>query len=155
GDTTYASTSATTTITILPPTPTFVVNSVSATYDGQAHGTTGEVFGLNGADLGPATITYSGGTTPVHAGTYTATASFAGNQDYTSASATTTVTITRAASTIVVSPTTVTFTGQTVTVSAEVYGVNGSDLGPAGGHTLDNTDLGPAVITYSNGAGPV
>src|SRR5439155_22618571 len=75
-------------------TPTVVVNPVSVTYDGQAHGTTAEAFGVGGIDLGPAVVSYSGGSAPVSAGSYTATGFFAGTQDYTSATGTAPVIIT-------------------------------------------------------------
>jgi ELWxxDGT repeat protein len=93
----FTSATASVTIDVKPATPTIVIQPVSPTiYDGQAHSTTGEVFGVGGIDLGPATITYSSGTVPVDVGTYTATASFAGNADYTVATASTTLQITPA-----------------------------------------------------------
>ncbi len=63
------------------------VDPVSVTFDGQAHGTTGTVTGVGGAALGAATITYNtaDGQAPVNAGSYVATGSFAGNDNYTAA----------------------------------------------------------------------
>jgi hypothetical protein len=78
----YSVTFVSATGTILQANVTIVVSPVSATYDGSAHGTTGEVFGVGGADLGSASITYSSGGAPVNAGSYTATGSFAGNGNY-------------------------------------------------------------------------
>jgi MBG domain (YGX type) len=77
----------------LQATPTVLVNPVSVTYDSHAHGSTGEVFGVGGVDLGPASIAYSSGSAPVNAGVYLATGSFAGNSNYTAAAGTATITI--------------------------------------------------------------
>ena len=82
------------------------------TYDGNAHGATGFAYGAGGVkdELTPAvTFTYSGtGTTsygptsdaPVNAGTYMATATFAGNTDYSSTQGTAAITINQASLTI-------------------------------------------------------
>jgi hypothetical protein len=48
---------------------------------------------VNNTGLGPATISYSSGTAPVQAGTYTASGSFAGTNDYTSAIGSASITI--------------------------------------------------------------
>jgi RHS repeat-associated protein len=82
GDSTYSGSPGSTSITVGQATPTIVVNLVNVPYDGLPHGTTAEVYGVGTADLGPATIAYSSGTTPVIAGVYDVTASFAGNTDY-------------------------------------------------------------------------
>ena len=143
GNANYTSATGTATISISKALPTLIkVVPVSAVFDGTAHGTTGEVFGVDGVDLGPATITYSSGSAPVNAGDYTATATFAGNVDYAGASATTTISIARATPTIEVAPFTVTYDGQPHGTTAAVFGV-------------DHVDLGPAVIAYSSGTAPV
>ena len=98
GNDTYRPANGTSTIDISQATPTVVVNPAAVVYDGNPHGTTGEAYGVNGVDLGPVVITYNttGGGAPVDAGNYIATGTFAGNQDYFSASGTSTVDISRA-----------------------------------------------------------
>ncbi len=95
GSANYASATGTAPITIGQATATVVVYDVSVTYDGLAHGTTGEAYGVGGIDLGPAAISYNtaDGTAPVDAGSYTATGAFAGDSNYTSATGTATITI--------------------------------------------------------------
>ena len=55
---------------------TILFTPVGGTYNGQGYGARAEVFGVDGVYLGLAAISYSGGSVPVHAGTYTATATF-------------------------------------------------------------------------------
>ena len=78
----YSDASKTVKINVLKATPTVTVLPVSATFNGQAHPTTGTVAGVGGADLGAATISYNtaDGQAPVNAGSYVATGSFAGEQ---------------------------------------------------------------------------
>jgi MBG domain (YGX type)/Galactose oxidase, central domain/Kelch motif len=85
-------------------TPTVTVQPVSVTFDGQAHGTTGTVAGVGGADLGAATISYNtaDGQAPVNAGSYVATGSFAGNDNYTAASVDAVIIVNKASSTTLV-----------------------------------------------------
>jgi hypothetical protein len=78
----YTVATMTVTISVHQATPTIIVQLVNVVYDGQPHGTTAEVYGVGTVDLGPATIVYSSGSTPVNAGVYDVTASFAGNTDY-------------------------------------------------------------------------
>ena len=148
GNTDYAAASVRKTVTIAQATPTIAMSPVSVTFDGTAHAATAEVFGPFNADLGPATVTYSGnGLTPIHAGTYIATATFAGNSDYTPTSATALITINPAPTTIVMNAVTVTYDGQPQGAAAEAYGVVGQD----------QTDLGAASVAYNttSGAAPV
>ena len=81
----YTAASNTATIVIAKATPTVTVLPVSATFNGQAHPTTGTVAGVGGADLGAATISYNtaDGQAPVNAGSYVATGTFAENDNYT------------------------------------------------------------------------
>lgn len=113
-------------------TPTVVVNPVSTTYDRSPHGTTGEAYGVGGVDLGPVVITYDtpDGNAPVDTGTYTATGTFAGNQDYTSATGTATISIGQATPSVTVNPIAVTFDTNAHGTTGEAYGVGGEDLGP-------------------------
>ena len=100
------------------------------TYDGRPHGTTGEVYGVNGEDLGPVAITYNtaDGGPPVDAGTYTATGTFAGNQDYASATGTALIIIDKANASINVKPYHVTYDGNAHTATGTATGVGGADL---------------------------
>ena len=104
GNDNYTEASNTATIVIAKATPTVTVHPVSATFDGQAHGTTGTVAGVGGADLGAATISYNttDGQAPVNAGSYVATGTFAGNDNYTAASGDAPITLNRASSTTLV-----------------------------------------------------
>ena len=78
-----ATASTTITVASASPAPTTIsVIPVTAVYDGQSHGATAEVYGPDNIDLGPATIIYPQGAVPVDAGTYSLTASFAGNSNY-------------------------------------------------------------------------
>jgi hypothetical protein len=132
GNQDYTSATGTATITIGQATPTVVVNSVNTTYDGNAHGTTGEAFGVGGVDLGPVSISYNtpDGSEPVHAGTYTATGTFPGNQDYTTATGTATITIGQATPTLVVNSVSTTYDGGPHGTTGKAFGVGGVDLGP-------------------------
>ena len=98
GNDNYAAASNTATIVIAKATPTVTVLPVSATFDGQAHGTTGTVAGVNGADAGcrDDQLQHADGQAPVNAGSYVATGSFAGNDNYTAASTTAAIVIAKA-----------------------------------------------------------
>ena len=94
----YRSTTATTTVEVTRATPTITVTTPSAVYDGQPHGATGTVTGVRWSVLGPLTFTYDGAAdAPVNAGSYAVVASYAGDANYTAASATATITIGKAA----------------------------------------------------------
>ncbi len=123
-------------------TATVVVTPVNVTYDGQQHGTTAEVFGVGGVDLGPAQVFYSSRIAPVEAGSYKATASFPGNVDYNSATGSASIVIGQATPTVVVTPISVTYDGQSHGATAEAFGIN-------------NVDLGSATVGYSSGTAPV
>src|SRR5439155_1214171 len=94
--------------TINKATPTVSVSWTSYTYDGTPHAATGFAYGVGGVSgvLSPVvTFTYAGtgsttygptATAPTNAGTYQVTASFAGNANYTNASNTASITISRA-----------------------------------------------------------
>ena len=101
---------------------------VSATFDGLAHGTTGTVTGVGGADLGAATITYNtaDGQAPVNAGSYIATGTFAGNDNYAPASNTAAIVIAKATATVSVLPVSATFDGLAHGTTGTVAGVGGA-----------------------------
>src|SRR5262249_37082534 len=108
--------------------PAVVVDPVSATYDGQPHGTTGRVVGVNGVSLGAATITYNtgDGNAPAQAGSYVATGSFAGDTNYAPASGTAPIVIAPASTTTkVVSSAAQSSFGQSVTFTATVTPATG------------------------------
>jgi hypothetical protein len=83
--------------------PTVIVTGGSFAYDEHGHPATGSVTDVNGESFGTPSFTYSltedngnvitSTAPPVDPGYYTVTASFAGNDNYSSASATTTITI--------------------------------------------------------------
>lgn len=95
----YNTVTATTTITVMPATPTIRVTG-GGTYDGLPHAASATVAGFAGAPgpslegVGPALAYYAGPTAsgpalagpPVAVGTYTVVASFPGSADYTGAS---------------------------------------------------------------------
>jgi hypothetical protein len=99
GDVNHTARSVSTTITIQQATPTIVFSTPATfTYDAQPHGITAAVYGLGGASLGSAPVSYAGLTgAPVNAGTYTATATFAGDVNYATRTVSSTVTIRKAA----------------------------------------------------------
>ena len=56
-------------------------------FDGLTHGATGTASGALDPSLSPVTFTYNGdASTPIHGGTYSAIASYAGNTHYAAAS---------------------------------------------------------------------
>ena len=141
GNNDYIAATGTASIIIGQATPTVTVVPVKVTYDGNSHGTTAEATGVNGEDLGPATVGYSSGFAPGDAGTYTAIGMFAGNNDYTSATGTASIVICQATPTVIVAPVSAGFDGFQHGTTAEAFGVNGEDLGPA-------------QVTYSSGTVP-
>jgi hypothetical protein len=120
----------------------FSVSDGGGTYDGQPFAATATITGTNGIPgsslegVTPSLTYYTGGSAagtplagaPTNAGVYTVVASFAGSADYTSASAQTSFTISRANPTIAVTPYSVTFDGQAHTATSTATGVNGEDL---------------------------
>jgi hypothetical protein len=138
--------------TIAPDTPTVIVHPVSATYDGQPHGTTGTVSGVNGVSLGAATIRYntSDGNAPVQAGSYVTTGSFAGDNDYMSATGTAPIVIAPASTTVVSSANPSVFS-QSVTFTATVKAVPPGSGMPTGTVTfLDGlTQIGTGMLDAS------
>lgn len=117
--------------TIARAAPTVAVVSLSVTYDTSAHGTTASASGVNGAALGSAAVSYgtTGGSTPVHAGTYAATGTYSGSADYASATGTGTIAIGKAPSATVVTATNATYTASPYAgASATTTGVGGAVL---------------------------
>jgi hypothetical protein len=86
GDLTFAASNGAGQLIVQKATPLLQVTGGSFTYDGQPHGAAAIATGVNNEALGPITLLYGGaGDIPVNAGTYSITATFAGNQNYNSA----------------------------------------------------------------------
>jgi Tol biopolymer transport system component len=134
GNANYAARTVTTTLTIAKATPTVTLapQPASFTYDGQPHGVTATVTGVAGAALGSAPVTYNGAAAePVDAGSYTASATFAGSANYTARTQSTTLTIAKATPAIVFDPSPAAFVydGQPHAVAATATGVGGAAIG--------------------------
>lgn len=99
-------------------------------YDGLLHPAMCTVTGLNGAAVAGGVITYSSGTAPSNAGTYSATCTFPGDALYEPASDDETLTITKAGSTTTVTcPSGVAYTGTAHEVcAATVTGAGGLNV---------------------------
>lgn len=143
GNDTYGAASNTTTLTINRITPTLAVNGGTFTYDAQSHAATGSVTGLNNSNLGTPTFSYEdsnhviSATPPVNGGTYTVTASFAGNTNYNPASSIATIVIQPVTPVVVISGGTFNFDGQPHPATGSVRGVN-------------NVIIGVPTITYED-----
>jgi hypothetical protein len=126
----YAAEEKTGTLVIARAASTTVVTvPTGAVYNGQGHAATAVTTGLNGIELATPAVSYTpgGSEAPVNAGTYTASASFAGNDNYESSESSAQFTIGRAQSATVVSfeagP--YTYRGSAYMASAVVSGVAG------------------------------
>jgi uncharacterized membrane protein len=117
GDAGYNAITKTATITITKREVSLNLLPINTTFNGQSHPVAAEVYAFDGTNLGPATITYSSGTAPIHAGEYTATATFAATNNYAAASVTTTISIAKAASTVTVASSTATYDGSSHTAA--------------------------------------
>ncbi len=139
GDANHASASATATITIAKATATVSATGGSYTYDGAAHPATGTVTGVGGVTLGPLTFTYNGSAdVPINAGSYAVVASFAGDANYSGATAGATIAIAKAASVL-----------QWAAPAGIMYGTS------LGATQLSATANTPGTFAYSPAAGAV
>jgi hypothetical protein len=135
----YHVTSTNTTIDVTRATPVVTVTGGTFTYDGSAHAATGTVTGVGGAALGSPAFTYNGSTQPpVDAGSYDVVASYAGSGNYEAASATATISITKAAPVLSWSP-----------PEGIVYGT------PLGAAQLNATANAAGTFTYAPAAGTI
>ena len=137
--------SATVAETVILATPTITLSPINVPYDATTHGVRPDVFSADGTiDLGAATITYGtpDGSAPIHPGTYSVTASFAGNANYAAVTVSSTITITPRSVSIVMFPVRANYDGTTHAATAEVY-------------AFDGTDLGAATLTYNTPDGSV
>ncbi len=137
GSTDYSTGSASTTFSISKATPTVNVLDFTGTYNGAGFAAVDAVTGVNKSvalsleNVTPTLTYYSGtsvsgtGTTsaPSTVGTYTVLASFAGSADYTSASASTTISISQAMPIVSVFENNGTFNSAAFTASESVMGV--------------------------------
>src|SRR6185295_14089728 len=93
GDESHGAASATGTLIIDRATPTVTLADAAFTYDGTPHPVSASAAGVAGASLSPVAVTYSGAVEPpVNAGTYGVVATFAGDANYSSGTATATLT---------------------------------------------------------------
>jgi hypothetical protein len=143
--------------TINKATPTVNVSSATVTYNGTPRSLTGTTTGIPAdGNLSPAlTFTYNGvADQPINAGAYTVEASFAGNDNYTSATGNATLTINKANPTInVATLQTFTFAPNTPrNMTGSVTGVvdNETILTPALSFTYDGSATAPTNVgTYT------
>jgi hypothetical protein len=97
----YVSVTTTTFVDVAPASPTVAVTAATVEYDGQPHAATATATGVSGEALGPITITYNGQSeAPVSAGTYAVVAGVGASGNYTAASATASLVITKATPTV-------------------------------------------------------
>jgi len=83
GDLGFAAGSGAGQLIVQPATPVLQVTGGIFGYDGQSHPASVSLVGINNEVLSPVTVAYNGaGSVPVNAGSYSITASFAGNQNY-------------------------------------------------------------------------
>jgi hypothetical protein len=129
--TNYTTATGSVTLTVNKAMPTVTVTGGAHSFDGQPHPATGSVRGIGNVDLGQPTFTYNGALDPpVNAGTYDVVGSFAGNANYQTASATATITIGKATSTVTVEGGSFSYDGQPHAATGSVTGAGGAVLGP-------------------------
>ena len=150
------------TLTITKANPTVSVTGGSFVYDGSPKAATGFAYGNGGVgDVQSPAVTFSyvgiGATTygptataPTNAGTYTATASFAGNTNYNAAGSSASLTITKATSSTQVNcPASVGYNGLPQTpCTVAVTGAGGLSLTPPATYT-NNINAGTATASYT------
>jgi Concanavalin A-like lectin/glucanases superfamily/MBG domain (YGX type)/Bacterial Ig-like domain (group 3)/IPT/TIG domain/MBG domain/WD40-like Beta Propeller Repeat len=135
--TNYNDGSVSTTIDVAKATPGVIIAGGSYVYDGTAHPANAAATGVLGEELTPLSFVYNGsGAAPVNTGNYEAVATFAGNGNYLTASATATIVIAKA-------PVALNWTSP----GAIVYGT------PLGAAHLNATANVPGTFSYSPAAG--
>jgi len=134
----YTTVTQTVQLTVNQATPTVQVSDTGGIFNGSPFAAGGSVAGLGGVKLGTPTFTYHAGSSasgtplagaPTDAGTYTVVASYAGSQDYTSASAQKTFAIAQAHTRVSVRGGLFAYTGGAPLVSGSIIGVGGVNLG--------------------------
>ena len=159
----YTFTLANGTLSVALATPTVTVSDGGGPYTGSAYPATATVNGQSSLEGVPLSVTYNGSTAaPVTAGTYTVVATFPGSTDYTAATAQTSLTISKAASTVSVADAGGTYTGlaypavATVNGQSSLEGVvplvtyNGSTAAPSTGGTYTVVASFPGSTDYAS-----
>jgi hypothetical protein len=147
----FAASNATSSLTANKVAPTIVLTSGSFVYDGNSHAATASATGVFSESL-PVTISYNtkDGLPPTVAGTYLASASFAGNSNYLAASTSAALNIAAAPTSLAISAPGITY-GQHGFVTLVVSNTATSPT-PSGTVTL-SVDGGAAVSgTLTNGS---
>jgi hypothetical protein len=94
GSANYAAATGNGTLVINKTTPIMSIGAENVTYDGQPHGASAAVVGVNNEPLTPVVITYNGSASvPTNAGEYAVEARYEGSANYTGVTRTTTLTI--------------------------------------------------------------
>ncbi len=121
----YAGASDDDTLTISAASPTVMTTGGSFVYTGNPHAATCAVTGVNGENLGTGSIAYApgGASAPTSVGTVTATCTFAAFGNYAGGSDAKSVTITKASSTVTVTPLNAQYDGNPHPTTALVSGV--------------------------------
>lgn len=131
GDSNYNAAYATALLTIVKATPAVQATGGTFVYDGSPHAATGLATGAGGVALEPLTFVYNGSSAvPVNAGSFAVLVSFAGDDNYNAASATTTLVIEKAPAVVTVTERAFTYDGVPHTASAIASGAAGVSLGP-------------------------
>ena len=140
-------------ITINKADAKIAVTGGTYTYDANSHPATATVTGVTGdSSLATATVTltYSPGeTAPVNAGSYKATASFAGNQNYNPVAGSDTITINKANAKVTVTPYSVTYDGTAHTATGTATGVKEEALTGLDLSATTHTNAGTTTDTWT------
>ncbi|MBF9143814.1 MBG domain-containing protein [Hymenobacter properus] len=159
GDNNYNSASGSATVGITQATPTIALTVGGPyLYDGNQHGvSSATVTGVGGASLGNASVAYQQNNalaTPLNAGLYDVTASFAGNSNYAAAAPQTgTLTINKADATVNITPYSGTYDGAAHSLTGTATGVSGESLNNSlsFGTSFTNVPGGTATWTFTGG----
>ena len=137
------------TLVITRATPVVTIVGGSFTYDGLQHAATSTVTGVNGRGIGTATMTDNGGTSiPSNFGSYVVVRTFAGNTNYTTASATGSVSIAKA-------PLTIAADSQTMTQGSSVPALSATYVGFVNGETAAVLDTPVSLTTTASSTSAV
>ncbi len=163
GSQNYSSATNQATFVITPAKPTVTVAAPGGVYNGSPYAASGSITGLNGANLGTPIFSYFAGSTasgnvlaaaPTNAGTYTVLASYAGSQNYSSATNQATFAISQAKPTVSVTSPGGVFTGSSHAASGSVAGINGISLGtPTLTYYAATSASGTSLTTAPTNAG--
>jgi hypothetical protein len=121
-------------------------------FNGHRQGTTAEVFGTNGEDLGSAPVTYDtpDGLAPIHPGHYVAMGTFGGNDAYNAATGTGAIDIAKASAVLNIQGGSFDYDGNAHAATGSAAGVLGEDLSALLSFTYNGSAAAPmAAGTYS------